>query len=48
MLPPVIGRALILVNVDRVICEIPKSAQDLTLKELMEWYQFVRKNEVLN
>ena len=47
MLPPVIGRQMILTNVDRVICDIPKCAQDLTVKELMQWYAFVRKNEVL-
>jgi hypothetical protein len=47
ILPPVIGRDMILVNVDQLIDDIPRSARDLTVKELTQWYKFVRKNEVL-
>jgi len=47
LLPPIIGREMILANVDQFIDEIPKCARDLTVKELIQWYKFVRKNEVL-
>ena len=47
VLPPVIGREMILLYVDQLIVEIPRCARDLTVKELIQWYKFVRKNEVL-
>lgn len=47
MLPPLVGRQIILTNVDEMIQKIPKCAHELTVKELIQWYTFVRKEGVL-